>query len=66
LGSSILKLNNTVSAILIRSKIDVISLSKLKKGFNSRINSLLFGGSIQERTYEKQKGKGNVAQGGIQ
>jgi hypothetical protein len=57
LGSSILKLNNTVSAILIRSKIDVISLSKLKKGFNSRIHSLLFGGSIQERTMRNKREK---------
>jgi hypothetical protein len=57
LGGSILKLNNTASAILIRPKINVISLGKTKKGFNSRVHSLLFGGSIQERAYEKQKEK---------
>jgi hypothetical protein len=57
LGGMILKLNNTASAIFVRSKINVISLGKSKKGFNSRIHTLLFGGSIQERTYEEQKGK---------
>jgi hypothetical protein len=34
-GSSILKLNNTDSAIFVRPKINVISLDKSKKGFNS-------------------------------
>jgi hypothetical protein len=57
LGCSILKLNNTVSTIFVRPKINVIGLGKMKKGFNSRIYSLLFSGSIQKGTYEKQKGK---------
>jgi hypothetical protein len=57
LGSSILKLHSTASAVFICPKIDVIRLGKSKKGFNSRIYSLFFGGSIQKRTYEQHREK---------
>jgi hypothetical protein len=57
LGGSILKLHNTASAVFICPEIAVIRLGNSKKGFNSRIYSLFFGGSIQKRTYEQHKEK---------
>jgi hypothetical protein len=53
LSSSILKLDNTSTAVFICPKINVIGLGKTKKGFNPRIHPLFLSGSIQDRTCKK-------------
>jgi hypothetical protein len=54
LGSSILKLDNTATASLVRPKINVIGSGKTKKALNPQIHPLFLSGSIQKRTYERQ------------
>jgi hypothetical protein len=55
LGSPILKLHNTASAIFICPKVDVVGFSKTKESFNSRIYLLFFSGNIHKGTCEKEE-----------
>jgi hypothetical protein len=55
LDGSILELNDTTGAIFICPEVTIILLGKSKRDFDSQIYPLLFGGSIQKRTYKKHK-----------
>jgi hypothetical protein len=48
LSGSILELNNSASAALVRPGVNIILFGKLKKDLDSHINALFFGDSIQK------------------
>jgi hypothetical protein len=57
LGSSVLKLDNTATASLVRPEINVIGPGKMCKALNPCIYPLFFGSSVQKRTHKKQRKK---------
>jgi hypothetical protein len=63
LSGSVLELNDSASAILVRPEVNIVMSGKLEKDLDSRINALVFNDNIQKGTkihprktrYEKTK-----------